>query len=90
MKGDWCVYVIECASGAYYTGSTTDLAKRFELHKAGKGAKYMRMDRPKRIVAARTCVSKGKALKLEAAIKQLSRKGKRGWVDANPYTAPRS
>lgn len=82
---DWWVYIIECESGAWYTGVSNDPERRFRVHAAGKGAKFMRMDRPKRIVAARACSSKGEALKLEAAIKQLSREAKRGWVDSNPY-----
>ena len=76
----WCVYVIECASGAYYTGSTPDLEKRYRLHQEGKGAKYTRMDRPRRIVAVAPCESRSAALKLEAALKKLPRREKQAWV----------
>jgi putative endonuclease len=80
----WCVYVIECASGAYYTGSTTDLEKRYRLHLAGKGAKYTRMDRPLRIVAVAPCESKSAAFKLEAALKKLPRQAKLAWIREHP------
>jgi len=82
---DWCVYVIECESGAWYTGITNDLEKRFKVHAAGKGAKFMRMDRPKRIVAAKACDSKSEALKIEAALKGLERVGKQTWIAGNPW-----
>ena len=86
---DWWVYVIECESGAWYTGVSNDPERRFREHAAGKGAKFMRMDRPKRIAAMRACGSKGEALSLEAAVKQLSREDKRGWVVANAYPGGR-
>ena len=81
----WHVYVIECESGAWYTGVTNDLERRFRQHASGKGAKFMRMDRPKRIVAARTCGSKSEALKVEAALKALERGAKAEWIRANPW-----
>ena len=82
---EWWVYIIECESGAWYTGVSSDPERRFREHAAGKGAKYMRMDHPKRIVAAKTCSSKGEALSLEAAIKRLSRDEKRGWASSHAY-----
>ena len=81
----WCVYVIECESGAWYTGITNDLEKRFQAHSEGKGAKFMRMDRPKRIVAAKECDSKCETLKLEASLKQSDRAVKQDWITANPW-----
>jgi putative endonuclease len=82
----WWVYVIECESGAWYIGITNDLVKRFEAHAAGKGAKFMRMDKPKRIVAAKACESKSEALKLEAALKSLERGAKAAWIEQNPWS----
>ena len=81
----WCVYVIECESGARYTGITNNLERRFQAHAAGKGAKFMRMDRPKRIVAAKACDSKSAALKSEAALKALERSAKGEWIRENPH-----
>lgn len=76
----WFVYVIECESGAWYTGITNDLTRRFEQHAAGKGAKFMRMDKPRRIVAAKACADKSGALKSEAALKALERSAKGEWI----------
>lgn len=85
----WCVYVIECASGAYYTGSTPDLEKRFRQHLEGKGARYTRMDKPRRIVAVTACDSKSAAFKLEAALKKLPRSAKQTWVLEHAYEPQR-
>ena len=81
----WCVYVIECESGAWYTGVSIDLERRFRQHAQGKGAKYFRLDKPKRIAAAKACDSKSAALKLEVALKKLERGGKRDWIEQNAY-----
>ncbi|HEX7964631.1 MAG TPA: GIY-YIG nuclease family protein [Gammaproteobacteria bacterium] len=83
----WWVYVIECDSGAWYTGITSDLERRFQQHASGKGAKYFRMDRPRRIVAAQPCESKSEALKSEAALKALGREAKAEWIRRNPRDA---
>lgn len=88
MGMGWCVYILECASGAYYTGSTPDLEQRFRRHQNGKGARYTRMDKPTRILAAQVCDSRSAALRLEAAVKRFTREEKRRWVAAHPYEAP--
>jgi putative endonuclease len=85
VSGGWCVYMIECESGAWYTGVTNDLEKRFRQHVEGKGAKFMRMDKPKRIVAVEPCASKSAALKLEAALKGSTREAKHDWIREHPY-----
>jgi len=34
------MYILECADGSYYVGSTVDLDKRMNEHILGMGAKY--------------------------------------------------
>ena len=36
------VYILECADGTYYTGSTIDLDRRLAEHQSGEGAVYTR------------------------------------------------
>ncbi|WP_456284699.1 GIY-YIG nuclease family protein [Microbacterium sp. JZ101] len=36
------VYILECADGTYYVGSTRDLNRRFVEHQEGLGAAYTR------------------------------------------------
>jgi putative endonuclease len=35
----WFVYLLECRDGSLYTGITTDVARRYAQHVAGKGAR---------------------------------------------------
>ena len=41
------VYLLRCADGSYYVGSTTDLERRIGEHNAGLGSRYTR--RPGRL-----------------------------------------
>ena len=47
-------YIVECADGSYYVGSTYDLERRVSEHNLGIGATYMlrRGRRPVRLVFA--------------------------------------
>lgn len=38
-KSMYTVYILECSDGSYYTGSTTDLAKRLTEHETGADEK---------------------------------------------------
>ena len=69
----WFVYVVRCADGSLYTGIALDVAARIAAHDAGKGARYTRGRGPVRLCAKKRCASKGDALRLEAAIKKLTR-----------------
>ena len=69
----WYVYILRCADGTLYTGSTDDVKRRAEAHNSGKGAKYTRGRRPVEVVYTESCESYSGALKREYAIKQLSR-----------------
>jgi putative endonuclease len=47
-------YILECADGSFYVGSTTDLDRRVSEHDLGLGAAYTRLRRrrPVRLVWA--------------------------------------
>lgn len=75
------VYIVECADGTLYTGSTNNLNKRVEMHNTGKtGAKYTKTRRPVKLVYSELCPSKGDALKREWKIKKLTRDDKLKFV----------
>jgi putative endonuclease len=76
----WFVYVAECTDGSLYTGIARDVAARIAAHDAGRGAKYTRGRGPLRLLATRRCKSEGNALRLERAVKALSREQKRALV----------
>ncbi len=68
------VYILQCADGTYYTGSTNDVEKRVLTHNTSKtGAKYTKSRRPVRLVYQEELEDKGKALTRENEIKRLSR-----------------
>ena len=69
----WFVYLARCADGTLYTGIARNVAERIALHDAGKGAKYTRGRGPLEVCAVRRCGSMGDALRLELAVKALSR-----------------
>jgi putative endonuclease len=73
MKDVWFVYIARCADASLYTGIARDVAARIAQHDAGKGARYTRGRGPLTVCAVRRCTSKGDALRLELAIKALTR-----------------
>lgn len=77
----YIVYILHCDNGSLYTGFTTNLEKRYQAHLAGK-CKYTRSFKPLAVAASWTLNSKSDALKLEGAIKKLSRVQKEALLTA--------
>ena len=73
MEQNWNVYILRCGDGSLYTGISTDVARRLEEHRSGKGAKYTRSRRPLELVYEEECVDKSTALRRELEIKALPR-----------------
>lgn len=73
MEKKWYVYLLRCGDGTLYCGMTDDVARRLEIHRAGKGAKYTRGRGPLELVYSEECESYSAALRREYAIKQLPR-----------------
>lgn len=48
MKG--FMYILECADGSYYTGSTIDLELRLKQHHNGEGANHTKKHLPVKLV----------------------------------------
>jgi putative endonuclease len=44
------MYILECADGSYYTGSTGNLEIRLAQHQAGKGANHTKKRLPVKLV----------------------------------------
>lgn len=66
------VYIIQCRGGSFYTGYTKDLDLRMKLHTNGKGARYTRMHKPKKLIHVEEFVSRSEAMKREKRIKKLT------------------
>lgn len=73
MESNWYLYILRCGDDTLYTGITTDVEKRLEAHRRGKGAKYTRGRSPLELVYQETCGSHSEALKREAEIKSKPR-----------------
>lgn len=74
----WSVYLVRCSDDTLYCGIARDVAARLAQHEAGKGAKYTRGRGPLTLVTTARFRDKGKALRVEHAIKQLTRAEKAG------------
>jgi len=78
VKGNWQVYILECADGSLYTGIAIDLARRLQQHNGELvgGPKYTRGRRPVVLRWSDGATDRSAALQREAAIKKLSRQQK--------------
>ena len=77
----WFVYILRCADGTLYTGSTTDVEKRLAAHNSGSGAKYTRARRPCTLAYCEEAADRRAALRREAAIKKLTRTEKLALIE---------
>ncbi len=53
-----------------YAGVTTDVERRFQMHMAGKGARYTRAHRPRQLLASYAAGTHSDALRAEILIKK--------------------
>jgi putative endonuclease len=79
---NWSVYIILCSDGSLYTGISTDVKRRFQQHRAGKGAKYFRSRQPQKIVFLETGHCHASAAQLEMQIKKMKRSDKASLIAA--------
>ena len=82
----WYLYSLRCGDGTLYTGITTDVQRRLQMHRSGKGAKYTRGRGPLEPVYREPCPDMSAALKREYAIKRLSRAEKLRLVMQSEYS----
>lgn len=74
--GQWELYILRCGDGSLYTGITTDIPRRLQAHRQGKGAKYTRGRGPLELVYREHCGSHSAALKRERELKALTHREK--------------
>ena len=70
------LYLLLCKNGSIYCGITDNVKRRFQDHKAGKGARYTRSFPPVKILYTKKLPNRSTALKKEYEIKKLSHKQK--------------
>jgi putative endonuclease len=76
IKKPWQLYIIETEANTLYTGITNDLENRWLAHQQGRGAKYLRSHKPRKIVYIEAQENRSVASQREAEIKNLSREQK--------------
>lgn len=86
----WIVYIVENERGALYTGITNSLARRLAEHGGarGRGARFFRLGRPKRLVYSEAAADRRGALRREAQIKRLDRRAKLALIAGSGVAAP--
>jgi putative endonuclease len=67
------VYILKCVDGSLYTGVTNDVEKRMQVHRSGKGSKYVRSRMPFQLIHQEVHTDKSSALKREILIKSWPR-----------------
>jgi putative endonuclease len=74
------VYILHCANGEYYTGSTTNLERRLAEHALGLGANFTRKHHPAKLVYAGVSDSIADAFAREKQIQGWSRAKKEALI----------
>jgi putative endonuclease len=77
-----CVYVLRCSDGSLYTGWSSQLERRVERHRAGKGSRYTRSRLPVELVLVLPMADGRQARREEARIKRLERPAKLALIAA--------
>ncbi|MEO6904592.1 MAG: GIY-YIG nuclease family protein [Bacteroidia bacterium] len=79
MKG--YMYILECADGSYYTGSTNNLERRLKQHDAGEGANHTKKHLPVKLVYVEEFMRIDEAFYREKQVQGWSRKKKEALIN---------
>ena len=77
------VYILECADGTYYTGSTTNMERRYSEHQSGNGANYTKKRLPVNLVYLEEYSSIDKAFYREKQIQKWSHDKKSALIEGD-------
>ena len=75
------VYILRCADGSFYVGSTNDLARRIVQHEAGKGSAYTRRRLPVTVVWSEEFARIDDAFQWEKRIQGWSHAKRQAFID---------
>lgn len=67
----WYLYLVRCGDGTLYTGISNDVEHRLAVHRAGRGARYVRGRGPLSLARKFRIGSNGDALKVERRVKRM-------------------
>ncbi len=86
MKG--YMYILKCADGSYYTGSTKDLRKRLLQHQSGEGSNYTKKRLPVKLVYYEEYNQIDQAFYREKQVQGWSRKKKEALINGQYEKLP--
>ena len=86
MKG--YMYILECADGSYYTGSTNNLNLRIQQHQNGLGANHTKRRLPIKLIYYEEYQRVDSAFYREKQVQGWSRKKKEALINGNPELLP--
>lgn len=86
MKG--YMYILKCADGSYYTGSTIDIVERLAQHQRGEGANFTRKHLPVVLVYCKEYKRIDLAFKREKQVQGWSRKKKEALINREEWKLP--
>jgi len=82
MKG--YMYILQCANGNYYTGSTKNLEKRLAQHQNGEGANFTKKHLPVKLIYFEEYERIDKAFYREKQVQGWSRAKKEALINSQP------
>lgn len=84
----WFVYILLCKDGSLYTGISSDVNRRFQEHKEGRGGRYTRLFKADKILYIERFTTKIEALERERQIKGWRREKKENLIKYSNYKKP--
>ncbi len=82
------MYILLCADGSYYTGSTTDLERRLEQHQNGEGANHTKKRLPVSLLYYEEYSRIDEAFYREKQVQGWSRKKKEALIEGKNDLLP--
>lgn len=85
---NYYVYVLSCEDGSFYTGYTTSLERRIQLHRRGRGARYTHIHGAVRVIHWEVFATRSEAMRRERQIKRFTHDQKARLFRENPRGGP--
>jgi len=82
------MYILECADGTFYTGSTIDLERRLEQHQNGEGANHTAKRLPVTLVYFEEFQRIDQAFYREKQVQGWNRNKKEALINSKPGDLP--
>ncbi len=82
------MYILECADGSYYTGSTNNLELRLTQHQSGEGANHTKKRLPVKLVYFEEYQRIDEAFYREKQVQGWSRKKKEALINSQSEKLP--